>query len=52
MPRDGAVVTRRYQLARTPDGGAALWIGRRKRVGNGEGWSGLRFDIATPPGSA
>ena len=52
VPRDGAVVTRRYQLARTPDGGTALWIGRRKRVGDGEGWSGLRFDIALPPGSA
>ena len=52
VPRDGAVVTRRYQLARTPDGGTSLWIGRRKRVGDGEGWSGLRFDIALPPGSA
>ncbi len=49
VPRDGAVVTRRYQLARTPDGGNALWIGRRKRVGDGEGWSGLRFDLAVPP---
>ena len=49
VPRDGAVVTRRYQLARTPDGGTALWIGRRKRVGEGEGWSGLRFDTALPP---
>ena len=36
-------------LARTPDGGTALWIGRRKRVGEGEGWSGLRFDTALPP---
>jgi hypothetical protein len=51
VPRDGAVVTRRYQMARTSDGGTALWIGRRKRVGGGEGWSGLRFDIAMPPSS-
>ncbi len=51
VPRDGAVVTRRYQLARTPDGGTALWIGRRKRVGEGEGWSGLRFDTALAPGA-
>ena len=51
VPRDGAVVTRRYQLARTPDGGTTLWIGRRKTVGQGEGWSGLRFDTARPPGS-
>ena len=50
VPRDGAVVTRRYQLARTPDGGTALWIGRRKRVGDGEGWSGLRFDTAAATG--
>ncbi len=52
VPRDGVVVTRRYRLARTPDGGTALWIGRHKRVGNGEGWSGLRFDTALPPGSS
>ena len=51
VPRDGAVVTRRYQLARTPDGGTTLWIGRRKTVGQGEGWSGLRFDTALPPGA-
>jgi hypothetical protein len=50
VPRDGAVVTRRYQLARTPSGGTVLWIGRRKRTGEGEGWSGLRFDTALPPG--
>jgi hypothetical protein len=50
VPRDGAVVTRRYQLARTPSGGTVLWVGRRKRRGEGEGWSGLRFDTALPPG--
>ena len=50
VPRDGAVVTRRYQMARTPDGGRALWIGRRKRTGQGEGSSGLRFDTALRPG--
>ena len=49
VPRDGAVVTRRYLLARTPAGGTVLWVGRRKRKGEGEGWSGLRFDIAVPP---
>lgn len=47
--RDGAVVTRRYQLARTPDGGTTIWIGRRKRIGESEGWSGLRFDTALTP---
>jgi hypothetical protein len=50
VQRDGVVVTRRYQLARTPGGGTALWIGRRKRTGDGEGWSGLRFDTALAPG--
>jgi hypothetical protein len=50
VPRDGAVVTRRYQLARTPSGATIVWIGRRKRTGEGEGWSGLRFDSALPPG--
>ena len=48
-PRDGAVMTRRYRLARTPSGGTVLWLGRQKRVGEGEGWSGLRFDTALPP---
>jgi hypothetical protein len=51
VPRDGAVVSRHYQLARTPDGATTLWIGRRKTVGHGEGWSGLRFDTALPPGA-
>jgi hypothetical protein len=49
VPRDGAVVTRRYQLARTTSGGTIVWLGRQKRVGSGEGWSGLRFDTALPP---
>ena len=49
VPRDGAVVTRRYQLARTVSGETVVWIGRRKRTGEGEGWSGLRFDTALPP---
>lgn len=49
VPRDGVVVTRRFQLARTPDGKTVLWIGRQKSVGQGEGYSGLRFDIAVPP---
>jgi hypothetical protein len=49
VPREGAVVTRRYQLARTPSGRTLLWLGRQKRTGEGEGWSGLRFDTALPP---
>lgn len=43
--RDGVVVERRFQYARSPDGRSWLWIGRRKRVGRGEAASGLRFDL-------
>ena len=50
VPRDGVVVTRRFQLARTPGGGTVLWVGRRKQAGQGEGCSGLKFDTALPPG--
>jgi len=44
IPREGIRVTRGYQMARWYDGSTHLWIGRRKRVGSGEGSSGLRFD--------
>lgn len=50
VPRSGVVITRAFQLARTVGGGTTLWIGRRVRVGHGEGASGLRFDTALPPG--
>jgi hypothetical protein len=45
VPREGARVTRAYQLARWIDGRTYLWLGRRKAVGRGEGSSGLRFDV-------
>lgn len=48
--RDGVVVERRFQYARTADGRAVLWVGRRKRVGRGEAASGLRFDVQLRPG--
>lgn len=44
IPREGVRVTRHYQVARWHDGSTHLWIGRRKRIGSGEGSSGLRFD--------
>jgi len=44
IPREGIRVTRSYQLTRWHDGSTHLWVGRRKRVGRGEGSSGLRFD--------
>jgi hypothetical protein len=46
IPREGARVTRTFQMARSSDGSTHLWIGRRKHVGRGEGSSGLRFDRA------
>lgn len=47
IPREGVRVTRSYQLARWLDGSTHVWLGRRKRVGSGEGSSGLRFDTLT-----
>jgi hypothetical protein len=44
VPREGIVVRRTYQYARTPDGRAFLWVGRSKHPGRGEGASGLRYD--------
>ncbi len=51
VPREGVAVTRAFQQARTETGRTVLWIGRRVRVGQGEGASGLRFDTALPPGA-
>ena len=50
VPRDGILLTRAFQLARTLGGGTVLWVGRHKRPGQGEGSSGLKFDTALPPG--
>ena len=44
IPREGVRITRHYQVARWQDGSTHLWIGRRKKIGTGEGSSGLRFD--------
>jgi hypothetical protein len=44
VPREGVRVTRSYQFTRWSGGQPLLWIGRRKRIGRGEGSSGLRFD--------
>ncbi|MFO7178048.1 MAG: hypothetical protein DIU78_005030 [Pseudomonadota bacterium] len=46
VPRCGIVVTRSFQYARGVGGGRYLWVGRSKRVGRGEGESGLRYDLA------
>lgn len=44
VPRSGAILSRTWQRARLHDGRVALWLGRRKQNGRGEGNSGLRFD--------
>lgn len=44
VPRAGAIVTRAFQRARWFDGKVFTWIGRRKRIGCGQGASGLEFD--------
>jgi hypothetical protein len=50
VPSEGARVTRSYQYTRGSDGSTYLWLGRRKRPGQGEGSSGLRFDFLQPAG--
>ncbi|WP_282607797.1 hypothetical protein [Pelagibius sp. Alg239-R121] len=48
IPAGGLRVTRRYQLARSADGGVHLWVGRRKRPSGGPmRRTPLRFDSLT-----
>lgn len=49
IPADGVDLFRRSQLVRSADGRTIVWVGRRKRVGQGGGASGLRFDDLVPP---
>lgn len=48
LPREGRRVSRVVRWSRGADGRGHLWIARRRGVGTGEGWSGLRFDLAEP----
>jgi hypothetical protein len=48
VPREGARITRAYQLTRWIDGTTHLWLARRKTTGRGEGSSSLRFDTTEP----
>jgi hypothetical protein len=48
LPREGRRISRLPRWARGVDGKTQLWISRRRGVGTGEGWSGLRFDLAEP----
>ncbi|GHJ43617.1 hypothetical protein Cs7R123_09590 [Catellatospora sp. TT07R-123] len=45
VPREGARITRAWQLARWSDGSTHLWLSRRKQTGRGEASSGLRHDV-------
>jgi hypothetical protein len=46
VPREGALVTRSFQFGRWFDGRSVMWVGKRTRIGRGEGASGLRFDVS------
>jgi len=48
IPREGARVVRRVRRARDSFGGTEIWVARARSVGTGEGWSGLRWDLAVP----
>jgi hypothetical protein len=48
VPRIGVRITRVANRSRWLDGSTHLWIARRKTSGQGEGSSGLRFDVALP----
>jgi hypothetical protein len=44
VPREGALIHRRWHRARWTDGRTFVWSARLKEHGEGEGSSGLRFD--------
>jgi hypothetical protein len=46
VPREGTRLLRDYALTRWTNGATLLWARRLRRVGRGEGSSGLRFDLA------
>ncbi|MGH9346965.1 MAG: hypothetical protein ACRD26_06815, partial [Vicinamibacterales bacterium] len=48
VPREGVTVEREYVCARGADGSTCVWARHRRRVGRGEGSSGLRFDTIEP----
>ncbi|MEO8368637.1 MAG: hypothetical protein ABI806_05525 [Candidatus Solibacter sp.] len=48
IPREGTQIDRIYRYARWRDGRTSMWTARRRRVGRGEGSSGLRFDVLDP----
>jgi hypothetical protein len=50
VPRSGAHVFQAFQRSRWTNGCVFNWVGATKRVGRGEGHSGLAFDGIVPTG--
>jgi hypothetical protein len=50
VPRAGAHVFQAFQRTRWTNGSVFNWVGATKRVGRGEGHSGLAFDGIVPTG--
>ncbi|VVN23111.1 hypothetical protein [Pseudomonas fluorescens] len=48
VPRSGVQVTQAFQRTRWTNGRVVIWFGAYKRVGRGEGSSGLQFDRLVP----
>jgi hypothetical protein len=48
VPRTGTRVVRADRRTRWTDGSTHLWTSRRRRAGEGEASSGLRYDITGP----
>jgi hypothetical protein len=44
VPREGVLISERYQQVVGSNGRIFLWISRKKSIGSGEGSSGLKFD--------
>jgi hypothetical protein len=51
VERSGTRILRAVRRARWVDGGTHVWISRQRRIGLGEGSSGLEFDIAERTGA-
>ena len=51
VERSGTRIERAVRRTRWLDGSTHVWISRRRRVGAGEGRSGLRYDLAERTGS-
>lgn len=48
VPRSGVQAAQAFQRTRWNDGRVVVWLGASKRIGRGEGSSGLQFDRLVP----